>query len=137
MQAVALISSSFVTASMGSSYAQESRNADNKTFEVYALSGKKTVFGPYYVAQSNCSPVELKEAAITKQPEHGKVVLVDKTAIMQYPKDSPRSSCNGNSVKGKAVEYVPSQDYKGPDEVVGEAIANGTHHTYTFKITVK
>jgi hypothetical protein len=57
---------------------------------------------------------------------------------MTYGKDNVRSSCNGKSIKSKTLEYVPSQDYKGADEIVVEAINSaGQQVINTYKMTVK
>jgi hypothetical protein len=110
------------------------------TYDRFAISGRKTRLGHYYdyATKLNCQPEDWNEVSISKQPEHGKVTLRDATTVMSYGKDNVRSSCNGKSIKSKALEYVPSQDYKGADEIVVEAINSaGQQVIHTFKLTVK
>jgi hypothetical protein len=138
MRAAFFISLSFIAASMSLSYGQIINNNADYTYERYTISGKKTSFGPFYAANLNCAPMEWLEVSITKHPEHGNATMFDRTVIMQYDKSNPRSSCNGKSIKGKVLEYVPSRDYKGDDEIVLETItSNGQRNTHTYKITVK
>ena len=108
------------------------------TYDRFAISGKKTRLGYYYAVKLNCQPEDWIAVSISKQPEHGKATLRDETTVMTYGKDNVRSSCNGKSIKSKTLEYVPSQDYKGADEIVVEAINSaGQQVINTYKMTVK
>ena len=108
------------------------------TFDRFAISGKKTRLGSFYAVKLNCQPEDWMEVSISQQPEHGKAALRDETTVMSYGKDNVRSSCNGKSIKAKLLEYVPSQDYKGADEIVVEAINSAGQRTVsTYKLTVK
>ena len=112
-------------------------NREN-TYDRFAVSGKKTRLGHYYAVKLNCQPEDWNEVSISKQPEHGKATLRDETTVMSYGKDNARSSCNGKTIKAKTVEYVPSQDYKGADEIVVESINSaGQQVINTYKLTVK
>jgi hypothetical protein len=108
------------------------------SYDRFAVSGKKTRLGYYYAVKLNCQPEDWNEVSISKQPEHGNATLRDGTTVMSYGKDNVRSSCNGKSIKAKMLEYVPSQDYKGADEIVVESINSaGQQIISTFKVTVK
>lgn len=108
------------------------------TYDRFAISGRKTRLGHYYAVKLNCQPEDWNEVSISKQPEHGKAMLRDETTVMAYGKNNARSSCNGKSIKAKALEYIPSQDYKGADEIVVEAINSaGQQVINTYKMTVK
>lgn len=108
------------------------------TYDRFAISGRKTRLGSFYAAKLNCQPEDWNEVSISKQPEHGKATLRDETTVMSYGKANARSSCNGKSIRSKLLEYVPSQDYKGMDEIVVEAINSaGQQIINTCKLTVK
>jgi hypothetical protein len=108
------------------------------TAERTAVSGKRTLLYQYYAVNLNCSPADWNNVSITQQPEHGKATISEKITIVSFPNTNPRSSCNGKSIKAKVLEYVPSHDYKGADEIAVEIINSGGQEiVHTFKITVK
>ena len=108
------------------------------SIEKYTISGRKSVFGQYYSVKLNCTPADWTEVTITQEPLHGKAKLVEQLATMQYAKTNPRSSCNGKSIKAKALEYTADKDYKGSDQIVVELVNDtGQLLKFDYKITVK
>jgi len=106
--------------------------------EKYAVSGRKSVLGQYYSVNLNCTPADWTEVTLIQESAHGKSKLIDKLATIQFPTTNARSSCNGKSIKAKALEYTPDKDYKGADEIVVELINDGGQLIkYNYKITVK
>ena len=108
------------------------------SIEKYTISGRKSVFHQYYSVKLNCTPADWTEVTITQEPMHGKAKLIDQLATMQYSNTNPRSSCNGKSIKAKALEYIADKDYKGSDQIVVELVNDtGQLLKFDYKITVK
>jgi len=108
------------------------------SIERYAISGRKSIFGHYYSVKLNCTPAEWTEVTMIQEPAHGKAKLVDQMTTMQYAKNNPRSSCNGKSIKSKALEYTPDKDYKGSDQIIVELVNDGGQLLkFDYRVTVK
>jgi len=80
----------------------------------YVISGKNIIL--YFEHALDLPPGEF-DVRVLKYPEHGTVELVSTNGPANFPKDNPRSKCNGKKVKGINVIYKSSSDYAGPDAV--------------------
>ena len=107
-------------------------------YDQFALSGKQSRLGNYWFVRPDCSPSDWTDVSIIKPPSHGKAIVVDARTIVAFPRENPRSLCNGKLVVGRALEYTPDLGYKGAEEIVVELItSDGTRAIYTHRITVK
>jgi len=77
------------------------------------------------------------ELRLVKPPENGEAKVVETTTQVLYTAPNPRTKCNGKTTKAKALEYIPTKGYVGPDRIEVEMINDsGQRSTYIYNITV-
>jgi hypothetical protein len=88
----------------------------SQTFTRVIASGAKQQIGFYASLNPDCTARGDVNVRVTKQPEHGTVETVARTDYVHYPKESIRSKCNQQKVKGTLVNYKAAEKYTGNDE---------------------
>src|SRR5262245_11591007 len=80
------------------------------------INAKRRLGFTYWIAGDDCVGATDIEVRITKTPEHGTLDVVPESAYPFYAKDNARAKCNTKKVRGMAIYYKPTKDYKGTDE---------------------
>jgi len=104
----------------------------------YAFAGYKMNLAFLVSLNIDCSVVEIYQASIVKEPEHGTAEIAPHTDFASYAKENPRSKCNETKVAGEVLSYKAKDGYHGPDSLtVLEIFPSGFARETTFNLNVR
>jgi hypothetical protein len=78
-----------------------------------------------YVVNQDCSAAELPLVQVVERPINGRVAVEHGTGKVDFPKDNPRSACNGRITNGAVVSYEPDPRFIGLDVVTVKVVFPG------------
>jgi hypothetical protein len=108
------------------------------TYSPVAVSGVPLKLAHFTSLNADCSSIGDTVVRVTKNPDHGVVMVQKGSGYSYYPAANPHSQCNLRPTAGTNLTYVSSPGYTGPDSVAVDAIypSGGESHA-TFNLTVK
>jgi hypothetical protein len=102
-----------------------------------AVSGRKQLIETFLAAKPDCTSPGYPTLKVAKAPQHGQVSVEQGTGVAAFPKENPRSACNGQEFPATVVYYTSEPGFTGTDSVdferIGVAGAYG-YHAYTINV---
>ena len=109
----------------------------NRTTSPVAVSGLPLKLAHFTSLNPDCSAAGTAVVRVSKNPEHGVVIVRSGEGYSTFPPENPRQQCNFRSTNGMNVIYVSSSSYTGPDSLAVDGFAGGQEYQLTFNLTVK
>ncbi|MBY4864935.1 DUF2846 domain-containing protein [Burkholderia sp. Bp9017] len=97
-------------------------------------SGKEVRLSRHATWNRRCVSGQAPDLMFIRQPEHGRIEVRDESFQLAGTA-STSNSCDGATVLGKVVYYIPSPDYRGPDQV--DYRISSQYRTYTRTVSIE
>ncbi|VWD50728.1 P lipoprotein [Burkholderia lata] len=108
-------------------------SSDNVSQRV-TTNGKEVRLSRHATWNRRCIGGQAPDLAFIRQPAHGRIEVRDESFQLAGTASTP-NSCDGATVLGKVVYYIPNPDYHGPDQV--DYRISSQYRTYTRTVSVE
>ncbi|WP_081078514.1 DUF2846 domain-containing protein [Burkholderia territorii] len=116
------------------SIATQTLSSDNVVSKRVTINGKEVRLSRHATWNRQCIGGQAPDLVFIRQPAHGRIDVRDESFQLAGT-TSTSNSCDGATVLGKAVYYIPNPDYRGPDQV--DYRISSHYRTYTRTVSIE
>lgn len=108
-----------------------------ETLKLETAANAPVTLGTYAFWREDCTPLAV-EIETTQVPERGIIDIVEADYVVPrtVPEGAP-GGCEGRTVTGKTLSYVPDSDWRGTDRLSLIARGGGQAVSDSFLVTVR